>query len=67
VSILYTERLNEAGIHPSVSSTGDAYDNALAETINGLYITEVIRKHRKRGPWKTRAAVELATGIGILV
>lgn len=58
VSIRYSERLDEAGINPSVGSTGDAYDNALAETINRLYKTEVIYK---RGPWKTKAAVELAT------
>ena len=58
VSIRYSERLNEAGINPSVGSTGSAYDNALAETINGLYKTEVIHK---RAPWKTKAAVELAT------
>lgn len=58
VSIRYSERLNEAGINPSVGSTGSAYDNALAETINGLYKTEVIYN---RGPWKTKAAVELAT------
>jgi putative transposase len=58
VSIRYTERLAEAGIEPSVGSRGDSYDNALVETINGLYKTEVI--HR-RGPWKTKASVELAT------
>ena len=58
VSIRYTERLAEAGIEPSVGSRGDSYDNALAETINGLYKTELI--HR-RGPWKTRESVELAT------
>ena len=58
VSIRYSDRLSEAGINPSVGSTGSAYDNALAETINGLYKTEVI--HR-RAPWKTKAAVELAT------
>ncbi len=58
VSIRYSERLGEAGIRPSVGNTGDAYDNALAETINGLYKAEVIHK---RGPWKTKAAVELAT------
>ena len=58
VSIRYSERLSESGIKPSVGSTGDSYDNALAETINGLYKAEVI--HR-RGPWKTREAVELAT------
>ena len=58
VSIRYSERLAEAGIEPSVGSTGDSYDNAMAETINGLYKAEII--HR-RGPWKTREAVELAT------
>jgi transposase InsO family protein len=58
VSIRYTERLAEAGIEPSVGSRGDSYDNALAETINGLYKAELI--HR-RGPWKTREALELAT------
>lgn len=58
VSIRYSERLAEAGIEPSVGSTGDSYDNALAETINGLYKAEII--HR-RGPWKTREAVEMAT------
>ena len=56
--IRYTERLAEAGIEPSVGSKGDSYDNALAETINGLYKAELI--HR-RAPWKTREAVELAT------
>lgn len=58
VSIRYTERLGEAGIDPSVGSKGDSYDNALAETINGLYKAELI--HR-RGPWKTMESVELAT------
>lgn len=58
VSIRYSDRLGEAGINPSVGSTGDAYDNALAETINGLYKAEVIHKRR---PWKTKSAVELAT------
>ena len=58
VSIRYSERLAEAGIEPSVGSTGDSYDNALAETINGLYKAEIIHRH---GPWKTREAVELAT------
>jgi transposase InsO family protein len=58
VSIRYTERLVEAGIEPSVGSVGDSYDNALAETINGLYKTEVIRR---RGPWRSMEAVELAT------
>jgi len=58
VSIRYTERLAEAGIEPSVGSVGDSYDNALAETINGLYKAEVI--HR-RGPWRNMEAVEMAT------
>lgn len=58
VSIRYTERLAEAKIQPSVGSKGDSYDNALAETINGLYKAELI--HR-RTPWKTREAVEIAT------
>jgi transposase InsO family protein len=58
VSIRYSERLAEAGIEPSVGSKGDSYDNALAETINGLYKAELI--HR-RAPWKSREAVELAT------
>lgn len=57
VSIRYTERLAEAGIEPSVGSVGDSYDNALAETINGLYKAEVI--HRRS--WQSREAVELAT------
>lgn len=58
VSIRYSERLAQAGIEPSVGSRGDSYDNALAETINGLYKAELI--HR-RAPWKSKAAVELAT------
>ena len=58
VSIKYTERLAEAGIEPSVGSVGDSYDNALAETINGLFKAEVI--HR-RGPWRSFEAIELAT------
>jgi transposase InsO family protein len=58
VSIRYTERLAEAGIEPSVGSVGDSYDNALAETINGLYKAEVIRR---RGPWRSLEAVEFAT------
>ncbi len=57
VSIRYTERLAEAGVEPSVGSRGDSYDNALAETINGLYKAELI--HR-RAPWKTKPAVEMA-------
>ena len=58
VSIRYTERLRDAGIEPSVGSVGDSYDNALAETIIGLYKTEVIRR---RGPWRYIEAVEFAT------
>ena len=58
VSIRYTEQLAEAGIEPSVGSRGHSYDNALAETINGLYKAELI--HR-RAPWKSRESVELAT------
>ena len=58
VSIRYSERLLEAGIEPSVGSVGDSYDNALAETINGLFKAEVI--HR-RGPWRSAEAVEFAT------
>lgn len=62
VSIRYTERLAEAGIELSVGSVGDSYDNALAETINGLYKAEVI--HR-RGPWRPFEAVEFATLTGV--
>jgi transposase InsO family protein len=58
VSIRYTERPAQAGIEPSVGSVSDSYDNALAETINGLYKAEVI--HR-RGPWRSFEAVEFAT------
>jgi transposase InsO family protein len=58
LSIRYTERLAEAGVESSVGSTGDSFDNALAETINGLYKTEII--HR-RGPWRTVDDVEYAT------
>ena len=58
LSIKYSERLGEAGIEPSVGSVGDSYDNALAETINGLFKAEVI--HR-RGPWRSFEAVEYAT------
>jgi putative transposase len=58
VAIRYTERLLEAGIEPSVGSVGDSYDNALAETVIGLFKTEVIRR---RGPWRSLEAVEFAT------
>ena len=54
----YTDRLAAAGIAPSVGSQGDAFDNALAESVIGLYKTEVIRR---RGPWRTLEAVEFAT------
>ena len=58
VSIRYTEVLAKAGIERSVGSVGDSYDNALAENVNGLHKTEVIRK---RGPWRTVDDVEMAT------
>jgi transposase InsO family protein len=58
LAIRYTERLVEAGIELSVGSVGDSYDNALAETINGLFKAEVIRR---RGPWRSLEAVEFAT------
>lgn len=58
VSIKYAERLVDEGIEPSVGSVGDSYDNALAETVIGLYKTEVIWR---RGPWKSFEAVEFAT------
>ena len=58
VSIKYSERLAEAGIEPSVGSVGDSYDNALAESINGLFKAEVIWR---RGPWRSMEAVEFAT------
>jgi len=58
LSIRYTERLGQAGIEPSVGSVGDSYDNALAETINGLYKTEVIHPN---GPWRSHDEVEFAT------
>ena len=58
LSIRYSERLAECGIQASVGSTGDSYDNALAESIIGLYKTEVIRR---RGPWRNVEAVEFAT------
>jgi transposase InsO family protein len=58
VSIKYTERLAETGLVPSVGSVGDSYDNALAETINGLYKAEVIWR---QGPWRSLQDVEYAT------
>lgn len=61
VSIRYTERLAEMGIEPSVGSRGDSYDNALAETVNGYYKTELVRGPARPGPWKTVEDLELAT------
>jgi len=58
LAIKYTERLADAGAVTSVGSKGDSYDNALAETVNGLYKTELIRR---QGPWRTADQVELAT------
>jgi transposase InsO family protein len=58
LSLTHTERLTDAGVTPSVGSVGDRYDNALAETVNGLYKAEVINP---RGPWSGVEAVELAT------
>ena len=58
LALRYTKRLAEAGIEPSVGSVGDSYDNALAETVIGLFKTEVIRR---RGPWRHAEAVEFAT------
>jgi transposase InsO family protein len=58
LSIKYSERLTKAGIDPSVGSVGDSYDNALAESIIGLFKTEVINR---RGPWRTLESVEYAT------
>ena len=58
LSLRYTERLAQMGIAPSVGSVGDSYDNALAESIIGLYKTELIAR---RGPWRHGEAVELAT------
>jgi len=58
LSMRYTDRLADAGIAPSVGSRGDAYDNALAESVIGLFKTEVIRR---RGPWRSLEAVEFAT------
>jgi putative transposase len=57
-SVRYSERLTEIGVEPSTGSVGNAYDNALAETIIGLYKTKVIHH---RGPWRTLEAVEYAT------
>ena len=56
--VVYTDRINELGATPSTGSVGDSYDNALAEAVNGLYKTELIRR---KGPWRTVEQVELAT------
>ncbi len=58
MSIRFTERLTEVGIQPSVGAVGSSYDNALAETIKGLYKTELIKP---RKPWRTVEEVEYAT------
>ena len=58
LSVAYSERLGKAGIRPSVGAVGSSYDNALAESINGLYKTELIRRF---GPWRSVDAVEIAT------
>ena len=57
VSIRYTERLTEAGVEPSVGSVGDSYDNALAETINGLYKSEVIQRRGPGVAWKQSSSL----------
>ncbi|WOQ69545.1 IS3 family transposase [Microbacterium limosum] len=58
LSVVYTDRIVEIGAKPSTGTVGDSYDNALAEAVNGLYKTELIRR---RGPWRTVEQVELAT------
>lgn len=58
MSLAYTDALVTAGVTASVGTAGDSYDNALAETVNGLYKTELIRR---KGPWRTVEQVELAT------
>ena len=60
-SIRYGERLAEIGATPSIGSVGDSYDNALAETVNGYYKTELVRGPARPGPWKTVEDLELAT------
>ena len=57
-SFRYSDRLAEVGIAASVGSKGDSYDNAMAESLNGTYKSELVTLH---GPWRTRAALELAT------
>jgi transposase InsO family protein len=58
MSMVYTDRVAELGAAPSTGSVGDSYDNALAEAVNGLYKTELIRR---QGPWRTVEQLELAT------
>jgi len=58
LSVRYTERLAEAGASVSIGGKGDSYDNALAETVNGLYKTELVQRH---GPWRSLDELELAT------
>uniref|UniRef100_UPI00311F1C3A IS3 family transposase n=1 Tax=Microbacterium schleiferi TaxID=69362 RepID=UPI00311F1C3A len=60
-SIRYGERLAEIGVTPSIGTVGDSYDNALAETVNGYYKTELVRGPARSGPWKTVEDLELAT------
>lgn len=58
LAVVYTDRIAELGAKPSTGTVGDSYDNALAEAVNGLFKTELIRQ---RGPWRTVEQVELAT------
>ena len=58
LAVVYTDRIEELGAKPSTGTVGDSFDNALAEAVNGLYKTELIRQ---RGPWRTVEQVELAT------
>lgn len=60
-SIRYGERLAEIGATPSIGTVGDSYDNALAETVNGYYKTELVRGPARPGPWKSVEDLELAT------
>lgn len=60
-SIRYGERLAEIGATPSIGAVGDSYDNALAETVNGYYKTELVRGPARSGPWRTVEDLELAT------
>lgn len=60
-SIRYGERLAEIGATPSIGTVGDSYDNALAETVNGYYMTELVRGPARPGPWRTVEDLELAT------